>query len=114
MNSTATTNHLKPRERALTALGAALASNCVPCLEYQIPAARKAGLSDAQIREAVTVADKVRRVPADKAMQTAQALLERCEASSAPVSGCGCVSDDERGGLDSATVDGDSRGNCCG
>jgi 4-carboxymuconolactone decarboxylase len=37
-------------ERELVALGAAIASNCVPCIEYHIPEARKAGLDDQQIR----------------------------------------------------------------
>ena len=33
------------------ALGAAIASNCVPCIEYHVPEARKAGLKEAQIRQ---------------------------------------------------------------
>jgi 4-carboxymuconolactone decarboxylase len=70
------TNKLTKRERELTAIGAAIASNCVPCIEYHIPLGRKTGLSDLQIREAVELADKVRRVPADKVLQTAHALME--------------------------------------
>jgi 4-carboxymuconolactone decarboxylase len=69
-------NKLTRREKELTAIGAAIASNCVPCIEYHIPQGRKAGLSDSQIREAIEWADKVRRVPADKVLQTAYALLE--------------------------------------
>lgn len=56
-------------------LGAALGSNCVPCIEYHIPEARKAGLSDAQISEAIRLADRVRQVPAGKVLEVAQALL---------------------------------------
>jgi 4-carboxymuconolactone decarboxylase len=67
---------LTRREKELTAIGAAIASNCVPCIEYHIPQARKLGLSDSQIREAIELADKVRRVPADKVLQTAYALIE--------------------------------------
>ena len=33
---------LSLRDRELVALGAALASNCVPCIEFHVPAARKA------------------------------------------------------------------------
>jgi AhpD family alkylhydroperoxidase len=66
---------LSHREKELTAIGAAIASNCIPCIEYHVPQARKAGLNDAEIREAVDLADKVRRVPADKVLQTAFALL---------------------------------------
>jgi len=83
---------LSLKERELTALGAAIASNCVPCIEYHIPQARKAGLSDAEIREAVELADKVRRVPADKVLQTAFALLEAQIPGQTEESGdsCGC------------------------
>jgi len=68
-------NDLTPREKELVALGAAMGSNCVPCIEYHIPAARKAGLSDAQIRAAIDTADRVRQVPARKVLETAAALL---------------------------------------
>lgn len=85
-------NRLSPRERELTAIGAAIASNCVPCIEYHIPQARKAGLSDSQILEAVALADKVRRVPADKVIQTTRAILELNNCSESRIKGlaCGC------------------------
>lgn len=67
--------HLSSRERELVAVGAAVASNCVPCIEYHIPEARKAGLGDSQIAEAVRLADEVRQVPARRVLQSAHALL---------------------------------------
>lgn len=70
-------------ERELVALGAALGSNCVPCIEYHIPAARKAGLDDGRITEAIRVADKVRQVPARKVLGRALELLEQVPASPA-------------------------------
>lgn len=57
-------DHLNPRERELVALGAALASNCIPCINHHIPLARKLGISDIQIRESIELADQVRQVPA--------------------------------------------------
>lgn len=83
---------LNPRERELTAIGAAIASNCVPCIEYHIPQARKVGLSESQILEAVELAAKVRKVPADKVIQTACALLEQINSSESQKNGgtCGC------------------------
>jgi 4-carboxymuconolactone decarboxylase len=69
-------NELTKREIELVALGAAIASNCVPCVEYHIPEARKAGLDDGQIKAAFYVADRVRRVPARKVLQAATARLE--------------------------------------
>lgn len=62
---------LNPRDSELVALGAALGSNCVPCIEYHIPEARKAGISDEQIHAAIRLADRVRRVPAQKVLDAA-------------------------------------------
>ena len=59
----------------LVALGAAMGSNCVPCMQYHIPEARKAGLTDLQIAEAIRKADKVRQVPARKVLDTALQML---------------------------------------
>lgn len=70
-------NNLSERDRELVAIGAAIASNCVPCIEYHVPAARKAGLDEAEIKEAVSLADKVKRVPARKVLETARSLLGR-------------------------------------
>lgn len=66
---------LTPRDRELVALGAAVASNCIPCVEYHIPKAREAGLTDAELTEVLAVADMVRQVPADKVLDAAQALV---------------------------------------
>lgn len=66
---------LTPRERELVALGAAMGSNCAPCVEFHVPAARKTGLSDEQITEAIAIADKVRQVPARKVLNAALGLL---------------------------------------
>jgi 4-carboxymuconolactone decarboxylase len=68
-------SQLNEREQELVALGAAIASNCVPCVEYHIPEAKKAGLSDIQIKEAVQIADTVRRVPARTVLQAAMARI---------------------------------------
>ena len=68
-------NTLNPREHELVALGAALASNCVPCIEFHIQEARKAGLADTEIDEAIKLADKIKRVPADKVLEAASRKL---------------------------------------
>jgi AhpD family alkylhydroperoxidase len=68
-------NDLTLRERELVALGAAMGSNCEPCIAFHIPVARKAGLSDEQIAEAIQIADKVRKVPAAKVLRTALSML---------------------------------------
>ena len=68
-------SHLGPRDRELVALGAALGSNCVPCIEYHVPQARKAGLSDSEIAEAIRLSDKVRQVPARKVLDVALQMV---------------------------------------
>jgi 4-carboxymuconolactone decarboxylase len=68
---------LTARDHELVALGAAIGSNCAPCCEYHIPLARKAGLTDGQIAAALALADRVRQVPARKALDVALSLVGR-------------------------------------
>jgi len=92
-------SELNDREQTLVGLGAALASNCVPCIEYHIPRARQAGCSEVQIKEAVQIADKVRRVPARLVLQTAMARIQENPIGAAETngSGCGCAEPSESG-----------------
>jgi len=83
---------LTNRDTALVALGAAMGSNCVPCIEYHIPQSRKAGLTDPEIQAAIEQADKVRQVPARKVLATALGLLTsvgREPVDAAPAQACG-------------------------
>ncbi len=68
-------NALSPSERELVALGAALGSNCIPCIEHHIPEAREAGLTEAQIAEAIQLADTLRQIPARKVLDAAARIL---------------------------------------
>jgi 4-carboxymuconolactone decarboxylase len=52
-----------------------MGSNCVPCIEYHIPQARKAGLNDSEISEAIRLADRVRQVPARKVLEVALQMV---------------------------------------
>lgn len=72
-------------ERELVAIGASVASNCIPCVTYHIAKAKKLGLSDEQISEAVDLADKVRQVPARAVLEAAQHDIP------ANSGGCGCA-----------------------
>jgi 4-carboxymuconolactone decarboxylase len=74
---------LTARERALVSLGAAMGSNCISCVEHHSPASRTAGLTDAQISEAIHLADKLRQVPARETLDAAVGLLAE---STAPAS----------------------------
>jgi 4-carboxymuconolactone decarboxylase len=98
-------NELNNRERSLVSLGAALASNCVPCIEFHIPGAKRAGLSDREIEAALEIADKVRQVPARAVLETALARIETSpnDTTDSVNSECGCSGSDPTFGCDGAT-----------
>jgi AhpD family alkylhydroperoxidase len=52
---------LRLKERELAAVGISVATGCKPCTDYHVPAARKSGASDEEIREAMADALAVRR-----------------------------------------------------
>ena len=87
---------LSEQEKELVAIGASIGSNCVPCIAFHVGKAREAGLTDEQIRAAITISEEVRALPASLVVNTAKAHLDRdfvtSEQSSSTVesSGCGC------------------------
>jgi len=99
-------DRLTGAERELVALGAALGSNCVPCIEYHIPEARKAGLSNQQIDEAIRLADKVRQVPARKVLAAALGML--------PEAGAGTDAEQSGSNCAQPVPDGGTEQPCCG
>jgi 4-carboxymuconolactone decarboxylase len=100
-------NDLDPCEHALVALGAALGSNCIPCVEHHLRAAQQAGIGNPRIAAAVALADRVRQVPAGKTLDAAQRLLPGlAELPASPA-----AADDGAGAPEAAA----SRGvSCCG
>jgi AhpD family alkylhydroperoxidase len=78
---------LTTRESELVAIGASLASNCIPCVTYHIGMARKCGLSEGQIAAAIELADKVRQTPARAVLDAARRSSPE-QLASAP---CGCA-----------------------
>ena len=70
---------LSKKEKEYVAIGAALGSNCIPCIVYHIGESKKRGISDSQIREAISIANKVKNVPAEKVLSTAYAHLENSD-----------------------------------
>jgi len=74
-------NKLKHRERELVALGAAMGSNCISCIEYHILEARQAGLTDSQIADAVGLSSKIQQVPARKVLDMAMRMLTEASAN---------------------------------
>jgi len=82
-------SQLTLHERELVSLGAAMGSNCISCIEHHIPMSRSAGLSDAQISDAIHLADELRQVPARKTLGAALRLLSESPASGAPAPALG-------------------------
>jgi AhpD family alkylhydroperoxidase len=52
---------LEQRDKELAAIGASIGSNCRPCIEHHLAAGRQAGLSEAELDDAVASAHAVRR-----------------------------------------------------
>ncbi len=67
---------LNERDRELVAIGASIASNCVPCIEHHIAKAIELGLTPSELRQAIGMADKVRQVPAKKVLEAAWIAAE--------------------------------------
>ena len=79
---------LSKKEKEFVAIGAALGSNCIPCIVYHIGESRENGISDDQIRKAVAIAEKVRKVPAEKVLGTAYAQLGKAPSKSKQKTDC--------------------------
>ena len=59
----------------LVAIGAAVTANCVPCLRFHLEKARKAGIQESEIHDAVRVGRMVRKGSASQWDKEATALL---------------------------------------
>lgn len=85
---------LSIREKELVALGAAVGSNCIPCIVFHIREARDCGLTDDEIREAVDSADKLKQTPATLVLNAAHQELNDVQADLPETGnadcGCGC------------------------
>jgi 4-carboxymuconolactone decarboxylase len=91
---------LTQRDRELVALGAAMGSNCVPCVEYHVRESRRAGLADQEILAAIQHADKIRQVPARKTLQAALNTLPSAAGgaiNAGASQGCGCGVENDAG-----------------
>jgi 4-carboxymuconolactone decarboxylase len=77
-------SELSLRDREMVALGAAIAANCIPCVEYHVPKAREAGISADELVAVFALADTVRQVPAAKVLAAASAALGETGVSDVP------------------------------
>lgn len=78
---------LEQRDKELAAIGASIGCNCRPCIEHHIPAGRRAGLSDAELADAVTTARAVRDEAIELLAPRVEELLGRSSAALEPAPG---------------------------
>lgn len=67
--------HLPDKTLELIALGAAVAGNCIPCLEWHHKKCVELGIPNEEIKEAIDMANRVKQVPIKKINETAESLL---------------------------------------
>lgn len=66
---------ISPSVAELVAIGAAIGANCEPCFKYHYSQAHKLGVSREDIAQAVALADKVKRAPAQNMLTLADKIL---------------------------------------
>ena len=104
---------LNEREQLFVALGAAIGSNCVPCVETIVPKAKAAGIENWELRLALNVADYVRRKPAAKVLSTARVIVDGIEGE--VLDDGPCPLDQIEGAAVAATDENTSnKSGCCG
>jgi len=69
------TSLMNPQVAELVAIGAAIASNCEPCLAYHIQTAEELGVSTDDMIRAINLAHKVKQTPARQIMEQAERIL---------------------------------------
>jgi AhpD family alkylhydroperoxidase len=76
--------------KELVAIGASIAANCEPCFEYHEDKARKLGVSDEDMWQAVETAQMVKDTPARAVLKLAERHLRRPPVRLPVAGGCGC------------------------
>jgi AhpD family alkylhydroperoxidase len=85
---------LDPKTRELIAVAASVVAKCQPCLDYHVEEARKAGASDSDMRNAVSIARMVRKAGIENMDKYTDERLGVAEPEQPAPSAC-CSSDDK-------------------
>lgn len=106
---------LAPAVRELVAIGAAIAANCEPCFRFHFAEARKQGVTNEEMAEAVAVAQMVKDSPAQTMLALADKYLTRQPSAAEPVpaSGCGCGAEAQPATSTTTDTPAPSSGCCC-
>jgi AhpD family alkylhydroperoxidase len=84
-----------PAVAELVAIGAAIGANCEPCFKHHYNEARKLGVSREDMVQAVELADRVKRAPAQNMRVLADKILGSSLSTQTPTDpnpGCCCSS----------------------
>ena len=83
---------LDPRTQELIAIAASVVAKCQPCVDHHVEEARKAGASDSDMRNAVSIARMVRRTGEENMDKYTDEKLGAALEQSVP-SACCCSGD---------------------
>lgn len=81
---------LDDRIKELVAVGASVAANCQPCLQYHVGAALQSGAGEQEIKAAIAVGKLVRRGAAGKMDKFIHSLNDAAPAEPTADNDCGC------------------------
>ena len=85
---------LSKREKELVSLGAAVGSNCVPCVVFHVKSAKNCGITDVELTEAIDLAEKLKKVPASLVLNAANEEINNASVVTNECSNnqreCGC------------------------
>lgn len=78
------------RMKELIAIGASVTANCQPCLKYHVAKARENGVSEQEIKDAITTGRMVRKGAMSMMDELIPTILENAEENTdAPNEACG-------------------------
>ena len=84
-NAAAGSSVFTPAVAELVAIGAAIGANCEPCFKHHYNEARKLGVSREDMAQAVELADRVKRAPAQNMRVLADRILGTSLSTQTPV-----------------------------
>ena len=82
-------HHMDEKTKEMIAIGTSVGAHCQPCLEYHVNKAREVGLTDDEIREAITVGHRVEKGAMSAMRQFSCAILDTNAAAQADGRCCG-------------------------
>lgn len=85
---------LDPKTSELIAIAASVVAKCQPCLDYHVEEARKAGATESDMRNAVSIARMVRAAGNDRMDEYTNDRLGVAQPEQASAGACCCNSPD--------------------